>query len=72
MINHLQQRGVRSHVIFARSEVRVSVYNNRNILRQQLKPNEGHNDLDASSETFTEESVPTGFNADVEGDSNLF
>ena len=55
-------------MIFARSEVRVSIYNNHNILRQQVKPNEGHNDLDAASDSFVEELVPTGFHADVEGD----
>ena len=54
-------------MIFARSEVRVSVYNNRSILRQQVKPNEGHNDLDATPDSFVEEMVPTGFQADVEG-----
>ena len=51
-----QQRGVRSHVIFARSEVRVSVYHDRNRFR-----NDNQNGLDEN-----EPPVVTGFSADIE------
>jgi hypothetical protein len=58
---------VRSHVIFARSEVRVSVYNNKEkLLKHQLVDGgEGNNSLD--SQPSQDHLGPTGFSADIEG-----
>lgn len=68
----MQQRGVRSHVIFARSEVRVSVYNNKNTLLQyQIHSEEGNNSLDPLTQLNNDESVPTGFRADIEGNFKI-
>jgi hypothetical protein len=57
---------VRSHVIFARSEVRVSVYNNKNtLLKQQFVTGvDENNSLDP--QPFNSMG-PTGFSADIEG-----
>lgn len=57
-----EQRGVRSHVIFARSEVRVSVYHDRKAFRNKAV----NNNLD-DRDGFIEPHVPTGFTADIEG-----
>jgi hypothetical protein len=56
---------VRSHVIFARSEVRVSVYNNKNtLLKQQFVTGvDENNSLDPQPFTMG----ATGFSADIEG-----
>ncbi|XP_046452590.1 uncharacterized protein LOC124200411 isoform X2 [Daphnia pulex] len=58
------ERGVRSHVIFARSEVRVSVYNNKNtLLKQQFVTGvDENNSLDPQPFTMG----ATGFSADIE------
>jgi hypothetical protein len=60
---------VRSHVIFARSEVRVSVYNNKNtLLKQQLVTGaDGNNSLDPQPSTAGDQMGLTGFSADIEG-----
>lgn len=51
---------MRSHVIFARSEVRVSVFNNREMLKEKM--------ADEKSTRHLEEPLPpTGFTADIEG-----
>ncbi|XP_032786131.2 uncharacterized protein LOC116923726 isoform X1 [Daphnia magna] len=63
-----QQRGVRSHVIFARSEVRVSVYNNKQTLMQhQMAVGvEGINSLESQPSPVNDQLAPTGFSADIE------
>lgn len=58
-----QQRGVRSHVIFARSEVRVSVFHDRKAF--QPNPSEVNRLGDG------EPPAPTGFTADIEGKNCL-
>ncbi|XP_057375613.1 uncharacterized protein LOC130696548 isoform X2 [Daphnia carinata] len=62
------QRGVRSHVIFARSEVRVSVYNNRRTLLQHqiAVGGEGINSLESQPSPVNDQLAPTGFSADIE------
>ncbi|KAI9554667.1 hypothetical protein GHT06_019940 [Daphnia sinensis] len=63
-----QQRGVRSHVIFARSEVRVSVYNNKQTLMQHQVAvgGEGINSLESQPSPVNDQLAPTGFSADIE------